>query len=200
MEDEILKALEADLGKSEFEAYISEVTLVLNEIRLFQQNLRRWIQPKPIGESIISKMLFGYPSSNRIYYDPKGVVLLISPWNYPFQLAILPVMSAVAAGNTVVLKPSEHAPHTSKLVKEIIESVFEEVKFSIEQLEEVLTRKIDRVKDDVRNLEDSFESFKRSTNRTIRELKQNISTIQDDINTLNDKVFPPVEEEEEKKK
>ena len=76
MEDEILKALEADLGKSEFEAYISEATLVLNEIRLFQQNLRRWIQPKPIGESIISKMLFGYPSSNRIYYDPKGVVLL----------------------------------------------------------------------------------------------------------------------------
>ena len=81
-----------------------------------------------------------------------------------------------------------------------IDIVFEEIKFSIEQLEEVLARKIDRVKDDVRNLEDSFESFKRSTNRTIRELKQNISTIQDDINTLNDKVFPPVEEEEEKKK
>ena len=81
-----------------------------------------------------------------------------------------------------------------------IDIVFEEIKFSIEQLEEVLTRKIDRVKDDVRNLEDSFENFKRSTNRTIRELKQNISTIQDDINTLNDKVFPPVEEEEEKKK
>ena len=81
-----------------------------------------------------------------------------------------------------------------------IDIVFEEIKFSIEQLEEVLTRKIDRVKDDVLNLEDSFENFKRSTNRTIRELKQNISTIQDDINTLNDKVFPPVEEEEEKKK
>ena len=81
-----------------------------------------------------------------------------------------------------------------------IDIVFEEIKFSIEQLEEVLTRKIDRVKDDVQNLEDSFESFKRSTNRTIRELKQNISTIQDDINTINDKVFPPVEEEEEKKK
>ena len=81
-----------------------------------------------------------------------------------------------------------------------IDIVFEEIKFSIEQLEEVLTRKIDRVKDHVRNLEDSFESFKRSTNRTIRELKQNISTIQDDINTLNEKVFPPVEEEEEKKK
>jgi len=81
-----------------------------------------------------------------------------------------------------------------------INIVFEEIKFSIEQLEEVLTRKIDRVKDDVNNLEDSFESYKRTTNRTIRELKQNISTIQDDINTLNEKVFPPVEEEDKKKK
>ena len=81
-----------------------------------------------------------------------------------------------------------------------INIVFEEIKFSIEQLEEVLTRKIDRVKDDVNNLEDSFESYKRTTNRTIRELKQKISTIQDDINTLNEKVFPPAEEESKKKK
>ena len=81
-----------------------------------------------------------------------------------------------------------------------IDIVFEEIKFSIEQLEEILIRKIDRVKENVKNLEDGFESFKRSTNRTIRELKQNISTIQDDINTLNEKVFPPVEEVDEKKK
>ena len=81
-----------------------------------------------------------------------------------------------------------------------IDIVFEEIKFSIEQLEEVLTRKIDRVKDDVKNLEDGFETFKRSTNRSIREFKQNISTIRDDINTLNLKVFPPVEEVEGKKK
>ena len=80
-----------------------------------------------------------------------------------------------------------------------INIVFEEIKFSIEQLEEVLTRKIDRVKDDVNNLDESFESYKRSTNRTIRELKQNISTIQDDINILNNKVFPPADEEEKKK-
>ena len=81
-----------------------------------------------------------------------------------------------------------------------IDIVFEEIKFSIEQLEEVLTRKIDRVKDDVKNLEDGFETFKRSTNRSIREFKQNISTIQDDINTLNLKVFPPMEEEEGEEK
>jgi predicted nucleic acid-binding Zn-ribbon protein len=81
-----------------------------------------------------------------------------------------------------------------------IDIVFEEIKFSIDQLEETLTRKIDRVKDNVRNLEDSFEGYKRSTNRTVREIKQNISTIQDDIKKLNDKVFPPVEEGKKKKK
>ena len=80
-----------------------------------------------------------------------------------------------------------------------IDIVFEEIKFSIERLEEVLSRKIDRVKDNVKNLEDGFESFKRETNRNVRELKQNISIIQDDINRLNEKVFPPVEEEEKKK-
>ena len=80
-----------------------------------------------------------------------------------------------------------------------IDIVFEEIKFSIEQLEEVLSRKIDRVKDEVTNLEDSFESFKRQTNRTVRELKQTISTIQDDINVLNDKVFPPADEGKKKK-
>ena len=79
-----------------------------------------------------------------------------------------------------------------------IDIVFEEIKFSIEQLEEIITRKIDRVKDDVRNLEDSFETFKRSTKRAERDMKQKISTIQDDINTLNATVFPPAEEEDKK--
>ena len=81
-----------------------------------------------------------------------------------------------------------------------INIVFEEIKFSIEQLEEVLNRKIDRVKDDVRNLDDSFESYKRSNNRTVRELKRNISTIQDDIRLLTEKVFPPPEEDDKQKK
>ena len=79
-----------------------------------------------------------------------------------------------------------------------IDIVFEEIKFSIEQLEEILIRKIDRVKDDVRNLEDSFETFKRLTKRAERDMKQKISTIQDDINTLNATVFPPAEEEDKK--
>jgi len=99
------------------------------------------------------------------------------------------------------LQRETHAHY--KVYAEKIDSiniVFEEIKFSIEQLEEVMTRKIDRVKDNVRNLEENFESYKRSNNRAIRELKQKISTIQDDINRLNEKVFPPIEEEEKKKK
>ena len=80
-----------------------------------------------------------------------------------------------------------------------INIVFEEIKFSIEQLEEMLIRKIDRVKEDVINLEETFESYKRSNNRSIREIKQNISTIKDDIAKINEKVFPPAEEEKKKK-
>ena len=92
---------------------------------------------------------------------------------------------------------AHYAAYTAQM--DSIDIVFEEVKFIIEQLEETLTRKIDRVKDDVRNLEDSFETYKRATNRTVRDMKQTISTIQDDINTLNTTVFPPVEEDEKKK-
>ena len=85
------------------------------------------------------------------------------------------------------LQKETHSHYKAYAAKmDSINIVFEEIKFSIEQLEEVLTRKIDRVKDDVNNLDENFESYKRSTNRTIRELKQNISTIQDDINILND--------------
>ena len=93
---------------------------------------------------------------------------------------------------------AHYAAYAEKM--DSINIAFEEIKFSIEQLEDVLIRKIDRVKDDVANLEDSFESYKRKNDRSIRELKQKISTIRDDINTLNITVFPPVEEEDEKKK
>jgi len=111
------------------------------------------------------------------------------------------VVTAITSQNTRKVTSVEPVSAKSLMAQiDSIDIVFEEIKFSIEQLEEILTRKIDRVKDEVENLEDGFESFKRSTNRTIRELKQNISIIQDDINTLNEKVFPPVEEEVDKKK
>ncbi len=119
-EDKIFKALNNDLKKCNYETYLSEIGILITEIDLFLKNIEKWAKPKRVKSSLLS-----FPSSDYIYSEPYGKVLVISPWNYPFQLAILPVLSAVAAGNTVVLKPSEHAPHTSKLVKEILESVFE---------------------------------------------------------------------------
>ena len=119
-EDKIFKALNNDLKKCSYETYLSEIGILIAEIDLFLKNLDKWAKPKKVKSSLLS-----FPSSDYIYSEPYGKILVISPWNYPFQLAVLPVMSAVAAGNTVVLKPSEHAPHTSKLVKEVIESVFD---------------------------------------------------------------------------
>ncbi len=113
------RALNDDLRKSNYETYLTEIGILISEIDLFLKNIEKWAKPKKVKSSLLS-----FPSSDYIYSEPYGKVLVISPWNYPFQLAILPVMSAVAAGNTVVLKPSEHAPHTSKLIKEIIEKVF----------------------------------------------------------------------------
>ena len=119
-EKEIFDVLKKDLRKSNYETYLTEIGILITEIDLFLKNIDNWAKPKKVKSSLLS-----FPSSDYVYSEPYGKVLIISPWNYPFQLAILPTMSAIAAGNTVVLKPSEHAPHTSKLIKEIIEKVFE---------------------------------------------------------------------------
>ncbi len=89
------------------------------EIRLSIKKLSRWAKPKKVSASWIN-----FPSSEWIHKEPYGSVLVIAPWNYPFQLALSPVIGAIAAGNTVVLKPSEMSPHTSAILKEIIEAVF----------------------------------------------------------------------------
>ena len=119
-EDKIFQALNNDLRKSNYETYLTEIGILISEIDLFLSNLKKWAKPKKVKSSLLS-----FPSSDYIYSEPYGKVLIISPWNYPFQLAVLPLMSAVAAGNTVVLKPSEHAPNTSSLNKEIIEKIFD---------------------------------------------------------------------------
>ena len=114
-EDNIYSALHNDLNKPKFEVYTSEIGFLLNEIELFITHLNKWSKPKKVKSSIIN-----FPSNDFVYSEPYGKVLIISPWNYPFQLAILPVLSAFSCGNTVVLKPSEHTPETSRLVNKII--------------------------------------------------------------------------------
>lgn len=118
-EKELCKALYADFKKPEFESLVTETQFVLAEINKLIKNLGSWSRPKRITPSLAN-----LPSTDKIYKEPYGNVLIISPWNYPFQLAIAPLTAAVAAGNTVVLKPSELTPHTSKIISKIVHAVF----------------------------------------------------------------------------
>ncbi|RXI95570.1 aldehyde dehydrogenase [Anaerobacillus alkaliphilus] len=118
-EQQFLDALKLDLNKSEFEAYTTEIGVVLEEIRFTRKNLRKWAKPQKVKTSITH-----IGSSGYIYPEPYGVALIISPWNYPFQLAIAPLIGAIAAGNCAVLKPSELTPKTSELLAKLIGEIF----------------------------------------------------------------------------
>lgn len=117
----IFDALYKDLKKSDFEAFTSETMLVNKELNIMINNLKHWSKPKRVSSSLIN-----FPSKDYLIPEPYGNILMISPWNYPFQLSLTPLIGAVAAGNTVILKPSESAPNTSKIINEIISSVFPE--------------------------------------------------------------------------
>lgn len=119
-ENEIINALKSDLGKSETETFFSEIALIYIEINLALKNVKRWSKKRKISSSLIN-----FLSSDYIIPEPYGVTLNISPWNYPFQLSISPLIGAVAAGNTVMLKPSEFSSKTSEIIKKIIENTFE---------------------------------------------------------------------------
>ncbi|CAH8282924.1 aldehyde dehydrogenase [Mariniflexile fucanivorans] len=120
-EQAVYDALNKDFKKSEFETYVSEFSLVISQLNLAIKNLNKWAKPKRVSSSIIT-----FPSKDYIYKEPYGNVLIISPWNYPFLLALEPLIMAVSAGNTVVLKPSELTTHTSQLLTGIIKTVFPE--------------------------------------------------------------------------
>jgi aldehyde dehydrogenase (NAD+) len=110
-EGDIVEALRKDLGKPETEALLSEVRMIVGEVRLTRKRLRSWMKPERVRTPLVAM-----PGRSYIYREPLGLVLIIAPWNYPFQTAVLPLVGALAAGNCVVLKPSEIAPHTSALI------------------------------------------------------------------------------------
>ena len=112
---EICRALAADLGKSATESHVTEIGVVRAEIRHIQRNLRRWLAPRRVG--VLVQL---WPAHAEITLDPLGVMLIIAPWNYPIQLLLSPLVGALAAGNTAVLKPSELAPHVSRLIARLI--------------------------------------------------------------------------------
>lgn len=120
-EDELMFAMKSDFNKNESDAYLTEIGIVYNEINFHLKNLSRWTQPVNVKTPATH---FG--SKSTIYKEPYGVTLIISPWNYPFNLAIAPLVGALSAGNTAILKPSEHTPHVSEIITKVIDLAFPE--------------------------------------------------------------------------
>ncbi|SDQ75521.1 aldehyde dehydrogenase [Flagellimonas zhangzhouensis] len=118
-EDAICEALYADFKKPKFESMATETQFVLAELNHAIKNIGEWSEPIHVSSS-----LSNFPSRDWIQPEPYGTVLIIAPWNYPFQLVIAPLIGALSAGNTAVLKPSEFSPNTSKIIVEIIQKVF----------------------------------------------------------------------------
>ena len=116
----ILAALRNDLYKPAYEGYLTEIGLVLTEIRFVNRHLRSWVKPRKVRTHYF--LWFG---SSAIHPEPYGISLIISPWNYPLHLTMLPLIGSIAAGNCTIIKPSEYAPHTAAIISEIIERHFD---------------------------------------------------------------------------
>jgi len=141
----ILEALYRDLRKSEIEAYNSEVLVVTADFDYTLRRVKKWVRPKKVRTPLMH-----LPAKSLIYPEPAGVVLILSPWNYPFQLTFVPLIGAIAAGNCAILKPSEYAPHMSAAVAEIIRHDFEEdyitvVEGGVEVSKALLQEKFDHI-------------------------------------------------------
>lgn len=140
----IIEALKADLNKPIFESYATEIGSV-KEIDYAIKQLKSWTKPQKVASTPEQ-----FPSTAMIYPEPLGVVLIIAPWNYPFQLIISPLVGAIAAGNCAILKPSELAPHTSQIVAQIFQNNFEPAYISVveggvETSQQLLKEKFDHI-------------------------------------------------------
>lgn len=119
-EQRIMDALKQDLNKSEVEAYTSEIGILLEEIRFTLKHLAKWMKPKKVKTALTH-----VGSKGKIVPEPYGVALIIAPWNYPFQLALSPLVGAIAAGNTAIIKPSELTPSVSRVIQELLAEAFD---------------------------------------------------------------------------
>lgn len=146
-EDDILNGLWKDLRKSKFESYATEIGLVLGEINLAIKNVEKWSRPKKKLTPLVH-----FPAKSYIYPNPHGVILIMSPWNYPFQLTMSPLVGAISAGNSVVIKPSKYSPNTNIVLKKIIKECFSIEQVDIiyedggrEAIKEILEQKFDYI-------------------------------------------------------
>ncbi|WMJ22152.1 aldehyde dehydrogenase [Paludicola sp. MB14-C6] len=143
-EQAIYDALKEDLNKSEYETYLTEVSMVLSEIHTALKHIDRWVKPNKKPTSLAN-----FPAKSYTIHEPYGVALILSPWNYPFQLALAPVVGAIAAGNCVVLKCSKNSEHTSEIIAKMISENFDS-KFiycvnTRESYDEILAQKYDYI-------------------------------------------------------
>jgi len=136
-EKDIINALNKDLGKSEFESYSTEIGMVLSEISYALKHIDNWTKVEKVKTPMTN-----FKSKSYIYPEPYGNVLIISPWNYPFQLTLLPLVGAVAAGNTAIIKPSSSSIHTSKIMEKIINENFPEEFIHVLDAESKESRKV----------------------------------------------------------
>lgn len=126
MKQEILHALKEDLNKSHYEGFLTEIGIVLSEVEYARKHIKGWSRVKPVLPTLSQ-----LPSLGTIYPEPYGVVLVLSPWNYPFQLCMTPVIGAIAAGNTVVIKPSKQARETGKVVEKLVKNYLDSFAYQV---------------------------------------------------------------------
>jgi acyl-CoA reductase-like NAD-dependent aldehyde dehydrogenase len=144
-ENSIVKALHQDLRKPELDSYLTEIRVSIQEIDYALKHLKKWVKPRRVKTN-----LEAFPSVAQIYPDPLGVVLIISPWNYPFALAISPLIGAIAAGNCAVLKPSESTPTVSQVIATLIQQTFSNAEIAVIEgdatvSQQLLTEKFDHI-------------------------------------------------------
>lgn len=120
-EKKLLTALYSDLHKTEIEGYFSEIGIVNEELKFAIKHLKRWMKPKRVKTPIVQ-----FPSKSSIIYEPFGTVLIMSPWNYPINLTLAPLIGSIAAGNCSIVKPSNQTPATASAIKEILSGIFPE--------------------------------------------------------------------------
>jgi aldehyde dehydrogenase (NAD+) len=142
----IIEALNADLKKPTLEAYAWEIAVVKKEINHGLKHIKTWTKPKQVTEIPLEQ----FPASAIVYPEPLGVILIIAPWNYPFQLTLSPLVGAIAAGNCAILKPSELSPHTSNVIADICQKNFDPayitvVQGAVETSQQLLKEKFDHI-------------------------------------------------------
>ena len=142
-EKQIIEAVASDLAKSEFETYETEIGNTYQEINFASKNLRKWVKPEKVKTPLTI-----LPSRSFIYTEPRGTSLIIGPWNFPFQLIMIPLLGSIAAGNTSIIKPSEVAVATSNILAELIGKTFSDEYVAVFEgdaqiAKELLTNKYD---------------------------------------------------------